>query len=97
MGFKSEEGFIYFNELLYRMLRHQYGKFHMNKRMVTKELTIQYKLFNITMSIIHNSRKNDALEKFYQKVGNGVKDTVNPFLTQLYYKISFQAWHFIMT
>jgi hypothetical protein len=33
MGIKSDEGFIYFNELLYRLMREVYGKIRLNKRM----------------------------------------------------------------
>ena len=38
MGIKSEEGFIYFNELLYRILRNSYGNFTLNKKMQIREL-----------------------------------------------------------
>jgi len=38
MGIKSEDGFIYFNELLYRILRNHYGKFNLNKSMQICEL-----------------------------------------------------------
>lgn len=33
MNIKSEQGWIYFNELLYRILRKQYGSFKLNKKM----------------------------------------------------------------
>ena len=49
MNIKSEDGWIYFNELLYRILRNQYGKFTLNKNMQIRELITQYKLFNLTM------------------------------------------------
>ena len=38
MSFKSEEGWIYFNEVLYRILRYQYGRFELNKTMQIREL-----------------------------------------------------------
>ena len=58
MGIKSEDGFIYFNELLYRVLRNQYGKFSLNKNMQIRELVTQYKLFNITLSMIKANSSN---------------------------------------
>ena len=36
--------------------------------------------------------KIDMQEKFFRKVGSSGMDTVNPFLTFMYYRISFQAW-----
>lgn len=91
MGIKSEDGFIYFNELLYRILRSSYGKFNLNRAMQVCELITQYKLFRITMSAVKVSKVN-TLEKFLRKVGSG-GDLVNPFLTQMYFRISFLAWY----
>lgn len=36
--------------------------------------------------------RTDGLKKFFRKVGSGGTDTVNPFLTQMYFRISFVAW-----
>lgn len=33
MGIKSNQGFIYFNELLYRCMRRKYGSMKINKKM----------------------------------------------------------------
>ena len=33
MGIKSDNGFIYFNELLYRCMRRKYGNFKVNQKM----------------------------------------------------------------
>lgn len=33
LNIKSEEGYIYFNELLYRLMRNQYVNFKLNKKM----------------------------------------------------------------
>lgn len=57
MSFKSEGGWIYFNELLYRILRNQHVKFHLNKTMQIRELITQYKLFDITMSVVKMSKE----------------------------------------
>ena len=51
----------------------------------------QFKLFNITAGIIKVG-KAETLKKFFRKVGSGGKDTVNPFLTQMYFRISFVSW-----
>mmetsp|Transcript_25092 Transcript_25092/g.33642 ORF Transcript_25092/g.33642 Transcript_25092/m.33642 type:complete len:181 (+) Transcript_25092:1439-1981(+) len=37
--------------------------------------------------------KVNTIEKFFRKVGSGGKDTVNPFLTHMYFRISFLAWY----
>jgi len=41
MGIKSDNGFVYFNEILYRLMREEYCKFKLNKRMQLFELTTQ--------------------------------------------------------
>lgn len=56
MGIKSEDGFIYFNELLYRILRNYYGRFDLNKAMQVGELITQYKLFRISMTKYNMSK-----------------------------------------
>jgi len=38
MGIRCDDGYIYFNELLYRCMRRQYGNFKLNKRMQIIEL-----------------------------------------------------------
>jgi hypothetical protein len=38
MGIRSEDGWIYFNELLYRAMRRVYGNFKLNKKMQILEL-----------------------------------------------------------
>ena len=90
MNIKEEEGWIYFNELLYRVLRNSYCRFNLNKQMQIRELVTQYKLFNLTMKQIKWNRVN-LKERFMRKIGAG-GESVNPFLTQMYYRISFLAW-----
>ena len=49
MGIKSEGGNIYFNELLYRLMRESYyGNVKLNTRMTILELKTQFKLYHIT-------------------------------------------------
>lgn len=44
------------------------------------ELVTQFKLFNLTMRSIKQD-KIDIQERFLSKVGDGGKDSFNPFLT----------------
>ena len=62
--------------------------------MQIRELITQYRLFNLTMTQITDESRQaaDLQEKFFRKVGSSGADTVNPFLTFMYYRISFQAW-----
>lgn len=92
MNIKEEDGWIYFNELLYRILRNSYGRFTLTKSMQIGELVTQYKLFNLTTSHIKISSRKHLEDRFMRKVGAGGLDTVNPFLTEMYYRISFLAW-----
>lgn len=48
MGIRSDNGYVYYNELLYRCMRRQYGNFKLGKRMQIKELVTQYKIYAIT-------------------------------------------------
>ena len=38
MGINVDDGFIYFNEMLYRLMRAQYGKVNFNRVMALNEL-----------------------------------------------------------
>lgn len=49
LGIRKENGFIYFNELLYRCMRRVYGNFKLNKKMQIIELKTQFKLFRLTI------------------------------------------------
>lgn len=42
MGIKSDNGFIFFNELLYRCMRRKYGNMKINKKMQIFELRTQF-------------------------------------------------------
>ena len=91
MGIRCDDGYIYFNELLYRCMRRQYGNFKLNKRMQIHELKTQYKIYQITVKQQNQSMKQELYEQFFSKmIGNG--KSVNPFLQQMYYHISFNTW-----
>ena len=52
MGIKVDEGFIYFHEMLYRVMRAQYvtkKRLKFSKMMIVKELAIQYQIMDITL------------------------------------------------
>ena len=61
--------------------------------MQVRELVTQFKLFKITLSMIQSNKDSHSLENFFRKVGSGGKDTVNPVLSQMYYRTSFLAWY----
>ena len=50
MGIRCDDGYVYFNELLYRCMRRKYGSFKLNRRMQIIELKTQYKIYQITLS-----------------------------------------------
>jgi virulence-associated protein VapD len=56
MGIKSDEGYVYFNELLYRLMRRVYGNFKLGKQMQMFELKSQYKIFFLTTAVSKKSR-----------------------------------------
>jgi hypothetical protein len=92
MGIRGDDGWIYFNELLYRCLRRIYGNFKLNKRMQIKELKTQFVLFQLTMK----AKKEEKLAKNNENVFESLVNkgsSVNPFLTMMYYRISFMTWH----
>ena len=59
MGIRSEDGWIYFNELLYRCMRKQYCTFKLNKTMTLFEINIQFKVLMKRMEIAAKEKKDD--------------------------------------
>lgn len=49
MAIKSDNGYIYFNELLYRCMRRKYGNMKINKKMQIFELRTQYNIYLMTL------------------------------------------------
>ena len=49
MGIRSEDGYIYFNELLYRSMKRVYGNMKLNRDMLVTELKTQYKIYQHTL------------------------------------------------
>jgi len=65
----------------------------MNKTMWVKELIMQYKLYELTLSSTNQKSSLAMTEEFltgYDKGQN--KDSVNPFLPEMFQRISFAAW-----
>lgn len=89
MGIKSDGGYIYFNELLYRCMRRKYGNMKINKKMQIFELRTQYRIYTITREMQNKGKLNkDELYDGLINKNNGV----NPFLTVMNFKISYRSW-----
>jgi len=91
MGIRCDDGFIYFNELLYRCMRRAYGNFKLNKRMQIIELKTQYKIMGKTLAAQNLQSKLKNQNLFFEKM-LGNDNSVNPFLQMMYYRISFRTW-----
>lgn len=79
----DDEGFIYFNDLLYKAMQRVYGVEHIkNKILFNEELKAFEKLEDIRNKMIKKSRQLERVA--------AVK--VNPFLTLMYKNMSFTAW-----
>jgi len=95
MGIKVDEGWIYFNELLYRCMKRVYCDFKLNKRMQLLELNTQFKIFVLTLQTKSSSKEFANFKQTNEVVVQQVVQTgtsVNPFLTMMYYRISFFTW-----
>jgi hypothetical protein len=91
MGIKSDNGCIYFNELLYRCMRRRYGNMKISKKMQIIELHTQYKIYQLTLKEKDQGQKKISNEDIYNNIvkkGNGV----NPFLTVMNFRVSFKTW-----
>ena len=91
MAIKSDNGYIYFNELLYRCMRRKYGNMKINKKMQIFELLTQYSIYLMTLEIQKKGNlqlTNDDIKHALVKKENGV----NPFLTVMNFKISLKTW-----
>lgn len=79
----DEEGFIYFNELLFKAMKRIYGE-ERTKKKVLAEIEFKYleKLQQIKEKMLMKSRKQDRIKAV----------SVNPFLTVMYKSMSFKAW-----
>ena len=91
MGIRCDDGYVYFNELLYRCMRRKYGDFRLNRKLQIIELKTQYRIYNITLKQRSFVQKQEIYEQFFSTmIGNGKSS--NPFLLQMYFHISFNTW-----
>jgi len=58
MAIKSDNGYIFFNEMLYRCMRRKYGNMKINKKMQIFELKTQYSIYLMTLKIQDKRKKN---------------------------------------
>ena len=94
MGIKCDDGYIYFNELLYRCMRRLYGNFSLNRRMQIEELKTQFKIYQLKLKAqqgVLGIGGQPTHEKFL-KTTVGTGKSVNPFLQEMYFHISFNTW-----
>ena len=101
MGINVDEGFIYFNEMLYRIMRAQFvtnKRLKFSKIMTVKELATQYAIAELTLKM-KNYGVNQKLTKQDKENAFFVQRSsqpVNLFLTKMFYKTSFRTWHVYM-
>jgi hypothetical protein len=80
------EGFIYFNELLFKTMKRVYGEKRIkNKVLAEHELKTVQKIQRIKDKMIKKSRNLERKAV-----------AVNPFLTIMYRGMAFRTWHKIM-
>ena len=93
MGIRSEDGFIYFNELLYRCMRRVYGHFKLNRQMSVFEIGTQFRLLQIREKMNENQKKgaNTDRKLMVHKLTKG-QFAFNPFMLILFWRITFNKW-----
>lgn len=79
----DEEGFIYFNEMLFKTMKRVYGTERSRKRILIEfELKTLERLQQLKLKIATKDRKEQRIKAV----------TVNPFLAVMYKNMSFKAW-----
>lgn len=78
----DEEGYVYFNELLYKIMKKTYGIVHIRNRKLANFEADTFRKINrlqekMSNYLIHEEKKATA---------------VNPFLSIMFYNISFKTW-----
>lgn len=67
MAINSDNGYIYFNELLYRCMRKKYGNMKINKPMQIFELRTQFEIFLKTRERLKKKQVVDN-EEIYESI-----------------------------
>jgi hypothetical protein len=91
MAIKSDSGYIYFNEMLYRCMRRKYGSMMINKKMQLFELRTQYSIYLMTLAIQNKTNMQISNEEIFDRIIRK-QNSVNPFLAVMNFKISFKTW-----
>mmetsp|Transcript_16699 Transcript_16699/g.22529 ORF Transcript_16699/g.22529 Transcript_16699/m.22529 type:complete len:101 (+) Transcript_16699:2597-2899(+) len=60
MGIQVDDGFIYFNEMLYRVMRAQFGRVKLNSVMVLNELVSQFRILQLTLEAKAAGSRNSS-------------------------------------
>lgn len=89
MGVRSDNGWVYFNELLYRSMRRVFGNFKLGCKMQIIELKTQFRIYMLTHDMSKGVDNNEAIVATLVR-----RDTsMNPFVSAMYYRISFHTWY----
>ena len=94
MGINVDDGFVYFHEMLYRIMKAQFvtaKKVKFNKVMTVSELVTQFRIAELILKerIAKSSTKQAKEEAFFMQLST---QPVNLFLTKMFYKTSFFSW-----
>jgi hypothetical protein len=94
MGINVDDGFIYFNEMLYRIMRAQFVTaigLKFNKVMTVGELVTQFRIAELTLNEKLTKKGNrSAMENFFFVQLSS--QPMNLFLTRMFYRTSFRTW-----
>lgn len=83
----DEEGYIYFNDLLFKAMKRVYGCAHIkNMLLADAELRTLQKLQDLNKKMAKKSRVMERTSL----------NTVNPFLTRMFYRMTFRSWKNVM-
>ena len=90
MGINVDDGFVYFNEMLYRVMRGQFGQVRYNKTMAWNELVTQYAITELTLQAKESSSVKKEVKEtaFFGSRGQG-SNISNPFLLMIFFRTSF--------
>ena len=88
MFYSDDDGFIYFNELLYKTMKRRYAYGRTKKKVLYElELDTLEKLEKIMTKQIFLSRKKERQKAV----------AVNPFMSMMYKNMSFNVWREIFS
>lgn len=90
MGIRSEGGEVDFNEMLYRVMRTQYGQGKLNRAMTVFEISTQFRLLKLREKRMSENNQTDSKHLLEKMKGKG--DMINPFNGRMYFRITFNLW-----